>query len=73
MTNQQKAMLQTAKIVGIILLCTSGLLVYNYLVSPTVFGLTIALSVAVYCIWVMYTINLSKIESDEKYQNRSLR
>ena len=73
MSNQQKAMLETVKFVGSIFLGTLLLFGYNYLVSPVVFGLTIAVAVAAYCIWIVYTVNLSKIEREEKYENRPLR
>jgi hypothetical protein len=73
MTNQQKAMLQTLKGVGMILIGTLVLFGYNYLVTPEIFGITIALAIAGYCIWMVYTINLSKIEREEKYENRPLR
>lgn len=69
MTNKQKALVETSKIVGIILLGTLALFGYNYLVSPEVFGLTFAIAVASYCVWVVYTVNLSKIEREEKYKN----
>lgn len=73
MTNKQKALVETSKVVGSILLGTLALFGYNYLVSPEVFGLSIAIAIATYFTWIVYTVNLSKIERDEEYKNRQIR
>lgn len=73
MTNQQKALIETAKVVGIISLLTLAIFAYSYIVTPMIFGLTFAVAIASYCIWIVYTVNLSKIERDEEYKSRQAR
>jgi len=70
MSNKQKALIQTGKFLGIVMVSVAFLLILEMLIGAKLVSLLIACSLVVFFTWILYSVNLSKIEMDEKYNSK---